>query len=234
MSSYNKTMRGQYCDCGNEKEARSRGYRYFGMGGNVGLSRAYNRVISELEMNDCLICLFDDDTAVGNDYFKVLREDADRFPDVDIFAPVVKDGKGILSPCILRNLAGRRVRSVGELPRYGISAINSGLAVRLRVFNDYRYDEGQFLDYIDHAFIRDIAGQDLSKIRIMDTVLYQRFMGSESPDRRSLLNRYGIFKNDVTHFCRRYGIPPLLRGIFLLRRRIVIFLKLFFARFRGK
>lgn len=221
-------------DCGNEAFARSHGYRYFDMGGNMGLSCAYNRVISTLEKNDGLICLFDDDTAVGGDYFKVLREDADRFPDIDIFAPVVKDGKGILSPCILHNLAGRRVKSIEELPRYGISAINSGLAVRLRVFNDYRYDEGQFLDYIDHAFIRDITGQDASKIRIMDTVLYQRFMGSESPDRQALLNRYSIFKSDATHFCRRYGIPPLLCGIFLARRRLVIFLKLIFARLRGK
>jgi GT2 family glycosyltransferase len=195
------------------------------MGGNAGLSRAYNRVIDTLVKDSGLVCLFDDDTELDSRYFEVLSRAADTKPETDVFAPVVVDKKGILSPCIIRGAICRRVGSLNELPSCGVSAINSGMAVRHRVFADYRYDEGQFLDYVDHAFLRDISGYERGRIHIMEDVkLRQAFSGSERQSRDASMIRYRIFRQDIMHFCRKYSISPINRWALLFRRRIRLLL----------
>jgi GT2 family glycosyltransferase len=195
------------------------------MGGNAGLSRAYNRVIDTLVKDNGLVCLFDDDTELDSRYFEALRLDADAHPKVDVFAPVVLDNKGILSPCVIHGVSCRRVSSLKELPLRGVSAINSGMAVRRRVFADYRYDEGQFLDYVDHAFLRDIAGHERGRVHIMEDVkLRQAFSGSERQSCAASMIRYRIFRQDIMHFCQKYSISPINRWALLFRRRIRLLL----------
>jgi hypothetical protein len=119
----------------------------------------------------------------------------------------------------------RRVKDAEALPEKGISAINSGLAIRLRVFRDYRFDEGQFLDYVDHAFLRDIAGYERKRIFIMkDVTLRQRFSGSEKQSRAAAMARFAIFKKDIACFCAKYGISGWSRMILLAKRRIGLML----------
>lgn len=212
-------------DYGNKKFASANGYHYFDMGGNAGLSRAYNRVISALEKNDDIICLFDDDTTIDRTYFDVLRKEADKYKNIDIFAPVVKDAKGILSPCIMSGLKGKRIKLLKDMPQHKISAVNTGLAIRLKVFSGYKYDEGLFLDYVDHAFIRDIADNETSKIRILNVTLEQRFADNEKTTREDSIKRFNIFKKDVRYFCSKYGISSVRCRMFLLARRAHIMLK---------
>jgi len=131
----------------------------------------------------------------------------------------------MLSPCVIGSVACRRVNSVDELPACGVSAINSGLAVRMRVFAHYRYDEGQFLDYIDHAFIRDVTGNDLSRIYILkDAELRQEFSGSAKQSRQAALRRYKTFRKDIIYFCRKYGVSFFSRELLLIKRRIRLLL----------
>lgn len=213
-------------DFGNTAYARENGYNYFDMGANLGLSKAYNKVISSLDKKEGLICLFDDDTQVGVNYFDSLRKDSDDYESIDIFAPVVRDQKGILSPCKFVGARGVRVKDIDKIPRHGISAINSGLAVRLKVFNDYKYDEGQFLDYIDHAFIRDVINQDKSRIRIMDVVFEQHFSACERTSKKMAIERFNIFKKDFEYYCKKYRVSFFDRTYILLKRRAALALKL--------
>lgn len=213
-------------DYGNRAFAEAHGYTYVDMGGNMGLSKAYNRALSMLDNTDGFICLFDDDTEVDSWYFEALTAAAAAHPEVDLFAPVVVDAKGILSPCAIRGIACRRMKSLKELPEHGVSAINSGLAIRLKVFRDYRFDEGQFLDYIDHAFIRDITGHERSRIFVMeDVTLRQRFSGSEKQSGKVAMERYRIFKKDIGYFCRKYRVPYHNKVWILLKRRMNILIQ---------
>ncbi len=221
-------------DYGNKEFASAQGHHYFDMGGNAGLSRAYNHVISTLDKDDGVICLFDDDTTVDKSYFSELKSDAKIYKDIDIFAPIVKDKKGILSPCMFNGIRGKRVKRLESMPRYGVSVVNSGLAVRLRVFRDYKYDEGLFLDYVDHAFIRDLTGSDGSKIHILNASLQQNFSGSESAGKEDLINRYSTFKKDLLYFCGKYGVSTVRCWIFLLARRVHIMIKILYKNTRGK
>lgn len=207
-------------DYGNRTLAGEAGWQYVSMGGNVGLSKAYNRVIAPLEKNDDVLCLFDDDTTVDSRYFEALRRDVRAYPDIDVFAPVVRDRAGMLSPCIMRGLRVNRALTLEQIPQDAISVINSGLAIRLRVFQDYRYDEGQFLDYIDHAFARDILHHDRANVRIMDVVLQQQFSGSSQPGRQADQTRFAIFKKDIGYFSKKYGISSVSAKRLLIRRRL--------------
>lgn len=210
-------------DMGNERLALEAGYKYIGMGGNKGLSRAYNRVIDGIEKNGDLICLFDDDTMIGQDYFETLKAECKRFADIDLFAPVVTDAAGMLSPCEFKGVRARRVNRITQIPQNNISVINSGLAIRTKIFAHYRYDENQFLDYVDHAFIRDIIAHDKSKIRIMDVTIQQQFSASQKQSRQDAMRRYGIFKKDVRYFGNKYGAAKWKILLLLARRRAKLF-----------
>ena len=213
-------------DYGNRVYAEGQGYTYIDMGGNMGLSKAYNRVISMLDKTDGLICLFDDDTTVDRQYFVTLTAAAETRPDIDLFAPVVLDNEGILSPCMITGASCRRIKSIDELPEQGVSAINSGLAIRLRVFKNYLFDEGQFLDYIDHAFVRDVTSNQLSRICIMSKLeLRQRFSGNDKQDRAAAIVRYQIFRRDFTYYCKKSGIPWIRLNIVLAKRRIKLLIR---------
>ncbi len=205
-------------DMGNKAFAHHAGFTYISMHGNAGLSKAYNTVIDKLEKNNDILCLFDDDTTIFPDYFEALREDAAAYQSVDIFAPIVTDAKGMLSPCVFKGLRGRRASCLNDIPEHSISVINSGLAVRTKVFGNCRFDEDLFLDYVDHAFIKCAAGQCKSKIRIMDVTLTQQFSGSQKLSKRDAVRRYQIFRKDVTVFAGKYGAPKWRVWLLLARR----------------
>lgn len=211
-------------DMGNEALAVKAGYTYINMGGNAGLSKAYNKVIGRIEKDDGFVCLFDDDTAISPAYFDALRADAEKNGGINLFVPIVKDASGMLSPCVFKGMRGRRAASAADIPPKSFTAINSGLAIRTRVFKDYRYDESLFLDYIDHAFIRDIVEHDKSKVRIMEVSIQQQFSGSERQSRQDALTRYAIFAKDVRYFGRKYGEPRLRVWLLLIRRRLKLLL----------
>jgi len=213
-------------DYDNQKAALQAGCTYISMNGNAGLSKTYNKVLSEIDKSTGLICLFDDDAQVGQNYFDALKIATSEHKDINIFAPIVKDRVGILSPCIISGISVSRAKDIESIPQYGMSVINSGLAVRLKVFEDYQYDEGQFLDYVDHALIKDVVNHDKQKIFIMDNVeIVQRFSGSERSSRTADKERYAIFKKDIVYFSKKYGISCLRRTKLLLKRRIRLFIK---------
>lgn len=213
-------------DFGNESYAKEAGCQYISMQGNKGLSKAYNKVISTLEKNDDLLCLFDDDSSVGEDYFSKLREAAQVHKDIDLFAPIVKDDVGILSPCIIHGVKVMRIKDTQNLPANNISLINSGLTIRMKVFENYQYDEKQFLDYIDHAFVRDIINNHSAKVYIMeDVMIKQCFSGSEKSSWTADKERFKIFKKDISYFCKRFSISKWDKEMLLLRRRVSLLTK---------
>ena len=210
----------------NEQHAQEMGCRYIGMGYNAGLSRAYNAAINLVVKDADIVCLFDDDTDVDPNYFDAVRYYATNLPNCNVFVPVVIDSAGMLSPCTIKGAFCKRAESVAAIPSGGITAINSGMAVRTDVFEQYRYDEGQFLDYVDHAFLRDITGHDKARICVMEEiVLHQQFSGSEKQAKASAKKRYDIFQKDVRYFCNKYGVPKTCCAFLLFKRRLHIYLQ---------
>ncbi len=189
-------------DYANKHPVEQDGYTYLNMHGNVGLSKAYNRAIDKInELNPRYrgyIVLLDDDTFIPEDYFFELSA-AIKKHNSHIFLPIVEDEIGILSPSIMKKYyCHRAIGDVHCIKKRELCGINSGMAIRKDLFDNYRYNENIFLDYVDHNFIRDMRKKDV-EITILDVVLRQKF-SSNSDSKEKALIRFSIFKKDINEF----------------------------------
>ena len=187
-------------DFGNMEYCLNKGWHYKSMDGNKGLSKAYNAALDILTGNEGILVWLDDDTDVDVNYFHALINSANEMANFDIFLPIVKDETGILSPCIIKKFQTIRIKELNGVLPAEISAINSGMAIRLSVFKEYRYNESYFLDYIDHAFLRDMKNNGI-RLKLLDTRINQCFSDNEFSDVSSALKRFSIFLKDFRLFC---------------------------------
>ena len=196
---------------------------YLSMNGNQGLSKAYNRALDwmfhqEISTDDYIV-LFDDDTEIPDDFFtKMENVISQNHPD--ILLPVVKDDVGILSPCRIQNGKVSRLSDIDDSSYDQITAINTGMTIRLSLFKDYRYDEHFFLDYIDHHFLSDMKKKRVS-IEVVDTFIQQQ-LSIWSDDSQKAFDRLILFKKDIFHF---YKDDTITAHYILWKRKIRYMLK---------
>ena len=191
-------------DFGNKDLVLAEGYQYIDMQGNAGLSKAYNKALDAISVENPemkgYVSLFDDDTYIPNAYFQKLKEEI-KDKRSDIYLPIVKDEIGILSPSVMKKYYCHRApEDVWSIKKEELCGINSGMAIRLRVFKKYRYDERIFLDYVDHGFIRDMRKRH-RKVSIMDVEIKQTFSSNTDNKEKSMI-RFQIFKKDINEFYR--------------------------------
>ena len=204
-------------DQGNERLAHEHGYRYICMQGNQGLAKAYNRALDAIGPGEGVICLLDDDTRLPADYPEKIRQAYAR-NHAKIWLPLVKDQTGYLSPAIVTGYGWKRIAQPEDVDVPGVllTGINSGMAVDRRIMQEYRYDERYFLDFIDHAFLRDMRCKNVPMMVLKDVVLHQTF-SSDVQSKQAAKERFLHFKEDVKRFysasptAKRYGQKILLR-----------------------
>lgn len=210
-----------YC---NESSSELKNHIYISMNGNKGISKAYNAALDtlkELELLDNnLVILLDDDTKLNQEYFQSIKDS--YAPNIDIYLPIVYDEIGILSPSIM-GLRCKRCKKISQITKENICGINSGMVVKGKIFNSYRYDERIFLDYVDHQFIRDMKTSN-KNIIILNAKLYQHF-SSNNDNYQQTMNRFQIMKKDLKIFYSRNFVEKVIYYYVINRRRIGIFLK---------
>jgi GT2 family glycosyltransferase len=231
-------------DFGNREWCDTRGWAYLGGGGNVGLPKAYNIAVSHCLGIDPegVLCVFDDDGRVSDAFFGVLRTALLSNEHADILIPILRNDGRILSPCLLRkDGSSGRFRSEEKLRAYRgkhLTAVNNALAVRLRVFRDFRYDERLFLDMVDHSFFREMNRRGRSYI-ILEGTEGHSISSHEHPSREAAVRRFEIFLRDVRVFLENQAAP---RAFAVLRRtarltveyRSVVFIRMLFDRKRDQ
>ena len=163
--------------CINYREAEKNSIEYYAMHDNIGLSKAYNYALNILKYKDedSIVIWLDDDTPLSKEYLDILCEAAE-YINRDVFIPIVLGQNGIIySPCEVGFLKGKYLTSPNQPINYEkISAINSCLAVRLRVYRHYRYDESLFMDCVDTKLFDDFRLQKLN-YHILPVVIKQNF-----------------------------------------------------------
>ena len=149
--------------------------KYISMGGNKGLSKAYNTAINSVDGSD-IIVLLDDDTDVSKDFFISLRKAIILNQDVDIFVPIIRGQDGVIySPNNYNFLKNKLVSDPKkEIIQSRFNAISSCMAIRTRVFENYRYNEKLFVDEIDHCFCREQRNKG-RKFAVIDVEISQNF-----------------------------------------------------------
>ncbi|SHL00757.1 Glycosyltransferase, GT2 family [Selenomonas ruminantium] len=185
--------------------AEKSGWTYMSMNGNVGLSKAYNRALDLIQDKDGVVIWLDDDTNITREYFDVLEKDVLENCQIDIFAPVIQgqDGK-YLSPNEYHFLRNKQLKNKDDsIDCLRFNAINSCTAVRMRVYEKYRYTVQLFLDQVDHQFFEDQRniGRTFKK---MDVVIQHNLsIKNKVSNIEKMKNRYSIMIPDFLWFCRK-------------------------------
>jgi hypothetical protein len=195
----------------NSAICKKNGWVYLSQGKNIGLSKGYNLALDYLKGKSGVVIWFDDDTNVTQEYFDELDKIVTQ-TDSEIIAPVIlaQNGK-IYSPNEARFLKNRQLRrATDKLNMQKFNAINSCTAVRLTVYEEYRYNERLFLDQVDHNFFDDQRNKNRSFYK-MDTVINHDFsLKGRMKDMESLKNRYRIMIPDFLVYCSKGKLRLLL------------------------
>ena len=208
-------------ELGNAAFCAAQGWHYLSMGGNIGLSKAYNRALELFRAENVdLVVWADDDTAFPEIYVSALETAAKTHPEVKVFLPVVMSGETIVSPALYGKYHIARASSVEALSGRTITAINSGMAVRLSAYDNYRYPEEMFLDYLDHDFMRYCREKRFPVLILRDTVLKQSFFADSRPRRADALRRRKLFEKDFRIYSKACGCFPPITALQLLKGRI--------------
>ena len=162
-------------DAGNDLFCIDNDIRYISMEGNKGLSKAYNRAVEASISSDYIVFL-DDDTNITEEYYKLLFDSIRRYPDVDVFVPIIRGQDGIIySPNYYRFLKNKLINKTNqEVPQERFNAIASCMAVHMRVFNSYRFKEELFVDQVDQYFFYEQRGRN-RKFATLNTEIKQNF-----------------------------------------------------------
>ena len=196
-------------DYGNRAWCEGKGWEYLGGEGNRGLSVAYNACIDRLSARgeEGYVCLLDDDTRLTGEYFQALDRALEAHPGAGILVPRVISQGRLLSPCRKVGAFASAFADEAALlaaPKETWSAINSGMAISLRLFDGYRYDEHIFLDGVDHQFVEDMRARG-EALHLIDYTCEQAFSGHERPPVESALTRFSIFARDEAYILRGHA-----------------------------
>ncbi|MGP6148699.1 glycosyltransferase [Priestia flexa] len=180
----------EYCEMNN--------ILYQGCGRNMGLSRAYNNVIKENNLQ--WICLLDQDTDIPSNFVQLAYESTENNPKVMLHIPWVVSNNKIISPAIIKGIKVTLLKSKRKKPIKYLTAINSGMIIHKSVYEKIGYyDENLFLDSVDHNFMRKFK-REYKNYCIVDSELQQDF-SEFSNSLEGSLNRFKIFKSDYKYFC---------------------------------
>jgi rhamnosyltransferase len=168
---------------------------------NIGLSKAYNYLLTKAE-GDYFLFL-DQDTMLPKDYLAKLSEECDRSPSTQIFFPLVYSNESIMSPVLyeagsFKPVSGLTNKQFGHkefLP------INSGTCVNKNVFALVgKFNENQFLDFVDYEFY-DRCSQKGIIMQQLPISIQQSFSGSSFPAKKeNALTRFTYYLNDSYFF----------------------------------
>ena len=188
---------------------------YYSMGGNVGLSKAYNFALAILKdkSEEDIVIWFDDDTPVKQEYFDCLKKKAiDK--TYDVFVPIIYGQNGIIySPNESGWLKGKYICSPEqEISQKKFNAINSCLAVRLKFYKDYIYDEGLFMDCVDTKLFDDFRRKEMA-FCVLPVKIYQNFFQySKNKDVQKFWKRFQIRIIDTKYYSSLNGLKGKISG----------------------
>lgn len=189
----------------NEATAKSNNWIYLSEGKNLGLSKAYNKVLEYLKNKEGIVIWLDDDTSITQEYFDILHHSLSD--DYDIYVPVIRAQNGkFYSPNEEGFFKNKQLKSPnGVINQRKFNAINSCTAVKLDVYNSYRYDEDLFLDQIDHDFFRSqrLLGKHFLKLPVIIT--HNLSLKNVSGDIDTIKKRFRLLIPDYIIYVRKKG-----------------------------
>jgi rhamnosyltransferase len=165
---------------------------------NPGVSRAYveGARIAANHSKQWLL-LLDQDTWFPPDVLSRYVASIQQHPEVRLFAPILRGGSHILSPCRYRFRLGSPLSLVspGLHSLAGLSVLNSGTCVAVKDYLELGgHDVRIALDFADHEFI-DRFKRKHDRFVVIDAECAHDFFGVTTQSTAGRLTRFG-------HYCR--------------------------------
>lgn len=176
---------------------------YINNNGNLGLSRAYNRILEKAGSDDFWIMISDDDTCFSMEYLQNAYEAAER-GNSPVISGIVRAGGKIMSP-LRKNAVRLGKTDYISLPGIysNIYCINSGLVVKSNVFRIIgTYDETLFLDMIDYWFMDKLIEHRINNIEIVEGDIEQSFSATNYSNMHAVRRRFAIYSKDFSTYCK--------------------------------
>lgn len=226
--------------------------RYVECGGNIGLSRAYNRAIATIPQEEAYwIMLSDDDTYFSMEYLenaiRRIRHEQKPWKETPagekrwtreplrMLCGVVLTEGGWISP---RSEHTKEFALSGLLrqPKPGIYRdlypINSGLFLEGSAIREAGgFDERLFLDQVDFLMMDRLRARGIRRIGVLPGKILQSFSGdmsqgwkkeSSETPGQSADERFCIFRKDFQAYCELTGKPWYYRAWILGRRTLML------------
>ncbi len=191
---------------------------------NVGVAGAFNAAWHKArQLDKQWILLLDQDTEVSYQLFESFYHSITKFPAIKMFAPILKDKKGVLSPFYFKKGISKRLRKVeeGVFQFENRRVANSGTLVKTMVFDQVNgFDERLPLDYSDIFFQEKISRHNPSFV-VVPAQLSHQFSGSENQNFNTSASRFQLFCEScitmasITGNRNNYYLTSLKRAIHL-------------------
>ena len=163
--------------------------------------------------------LADQDTCFPVDIFDRYHEARRAEPDSHLFAPILVDDMGIVSPFKLGIVGGKRLKSItpGKMNLRETCAINSGLLLSVDLFERAGgYDERIRLDFSDHNFFRKLRPL-VSQFITLDIICRHTLSSSRDAKLKDALSRFIIYIEGSRTAGREFGNALLFECYAFLR-----------------
>lgn len=160
-------------DYHNQELCEKLNIHYLSNGGNIGLSKAYNIITNKLLNSPYkYILLCDDDTEISQAYIDEINTLIKE--DYDIIIPRIIDGDSgnVYSPKVYNNTPFL-TKVYNDQPYKYIKAINSGLCIKLSIFNEFKYNENNFLYFVDVDLFENYVNKKPATTKVTNTSLVQ-------------------------------------------------------------
>lgn len=190
-----------------ETKCNELNWNYISTNCNKGLSVAYNESINFIikkykNYKEDIMVLLDDDTNITYKYVEELFNKAIENKNVNIFIPKIISNDGMMiSPTKYTPIKNSKIKNMEELNNKNILAINSCLAIRMKIFENYKYDEKLFLDYVDSQFFYDMRNRN-EDFCILDCTVVHNFFMKTNKDYRREISRMKILKRDYRNYVK--------------------------------
>lgn len=220
-------------DYNNKEFCSINGIEYISRHTNIGISKAYNYVIDNHKFNnDDYLMVLDDDTCLTDEYFYKIF-DLTKYKKYDAILPIVISNERILSPSRLYlTCLSHPSSKPKDIDCKQLTAINSGMVIKCSVYNEIKYNEKLFLDFVDHDFIRKLKSIN-ANIIVANCKIYQRYSNDEKSTLSSAINRFNIYVKDFHVYCCECNKESIFRLYIFkhalqlaLRYHTLIFLKI--------
>ena len=170
---------------------------------NHGVSVAYNFGYQKaVELKKEWLMLLDQDTHLAHGALMKYYEALQTHPSEILFAPILADQVGIVSPFVYRRGGGVRIKAVVEssIPIRKYKVVNSGILVKASAFNSVGgYEQSLPLDFSDLAFLEKIS-RITENIVVVKTECLVEFSGSLNMSKEESQDRFVYYAQGAHSF----------------------------------